>query len=156
MNPFMQVPEPGLKVRLVVPPRHAIHARGSFAPERVKCRPECIDINVVEKRGEPFLLPQPCGFPYAVQRLGHASPVLCPVRALLAHVPLGLRPWLRQLRPRLPGFVRRFHSYYAGVRLLLSVHHRLRLLAFPIRTGAAGRRPAGQEISQVPTRSFRA
>src|SRR5215470_10643938 len=80
-------------------------------------------------------------FPYAVQRLGHASPVLCPVRALLAYVSLGLRPWLHPLRRRFPAFVHRLRSYYAGVRLLLSVHHRLRLLAFPIRTGVVGSPP---------------
>jgi len=108
----------------------------------------------VKERGEPFLLPQPCGFPYAVQRLGHASPALCPVHVLLFRVSLGPRPWLHRLRHRRSGFVRRLHSYYGGVRLLLSVHHRLRLLAFPRRTGAAGGRPVGQEISQVPTRSF--
>ena len=49
--------------------------------------------------------------PYAIQRLGHASPVLCPVRALLAHVPLGPRPWLHRLRRRSPGLVRRLRSY---------------------------------------------
>ena len=31
-------------------------------------------------------------------------------------------------------FVRRLHSYYDEVRLLVSVHHWLRLLAFPMRT----------------------
>jgi hypothetical protein len=31
-------------------------------------------------------------------------------------------------------FVRQFHRYYGGVRLLESVHYRLRLLTFPIRT----------------------
>ena len=39
-----------------------------------------------------------------------------------------------RLRSRLFRFVRRLHSYYGGVRLLVSVHHRLRLLAFPMRT----------------------
>jgi hypothetical protein len=62
---------------------------------------------MVEKRGELFLLPLPCGLPYTAQRLGHASPALRPVRALLTRVPLGPRPWLRQLRHRSPGFVRR-------------------------------------------------
>jgi hypothetical protein len=36
---------------------------------------------VVEERGEPLLLPFPCDFPYALQRLCHACPVLRPVRA---------------------------------------------------------------------------
>ena len=53
--------------------------------------------------------PLPRGFPYAIQRLGHASPALRPVRALLTRVPLGSQPWL-QLRPRSPGFVRRLRS----------------------------------------------
>src|SRR5260370_30833765 len=75
--------------------------------------------------------------PYALQRLWHGCPVLCPAGALLTHIPLGPRPWLHQLRSRLPGFVRRLHSYYGGVRLLTIVHHRLRLLAFPTRTSAA-------------------
>ena len=33
-----------------------------------------------------------------------------------------------------PRFVRRLHSYYDEVRLLVSVHHRLRLLTFPMRS----------------------
>jgi hypothetical protein len=49
---------------------------------------------MVEERGELFLLPLPCGLPYAAQRLGHANPALRPVRALMIRVPLGRRPWL--------------------------------------------------------------
>lgn len=146
----MQFPEPGLKVGLVVLPRHAIHAGGGFAPKRIERRLECIDSDMVEKCGEPFLLLQPCGFPYAVQRLGHASPVLCPVRALLALVPLGPRPWLRRLRHRSPGFVRLLRSYYAGVRLLWIVHQRLRLLAFPPRTRLLSEHLADRESSRFP------
>ena len=115
MDPTVQVLEPGLKVRLVVPPRHAIHTGCGFALERVQRRPERIDIDVVEERGELLLLPLPCGLPYAGQRLGHANPALSPVRALLIRVPLGPRPWLHRLRSRSPGFVRRLRSYYAGV-----------------------------------------
>src|SRR5262249_16510027 len=33
-----------------------------------------------------------------------------------------------------PRFVRRLHCYYDEVRLLVSVHHRLWLLTFPMRT----------------------
>jgi hypothetical protein len=88
---------------------------------------------------EGFISPRPllsC-FPYASERLGHTSPALCPVCALLACVSLGPRPWLHRLRRRLPGIVRRLHGYYGGVRLPTVVHHRLRLLAFPMRTRAA-------------------
>ena len=75
-----------------------------------------------------------------------------PVRALPARVPLGPHPWLRRLRCRLPGFVRRLLSYYGGVRLLTIVHHRLRLLASPMRTSAARVRSllVDRETSRFP------
>src|SRR5262245_10132046 len=69
-----------------------------------------------------------------------------PGSALLARIPLGLRPslhWLRRsCRPRgllrrVLRFVRRLHSYYGEVRLPTPVHHRLRLLTFPMRTRSA-------------------
>src|SRR2546421_7870478 len=59
-----------------------------------------------------MLTAKPCGFPYALRRLCHAFPALCPARAMLARILLGLRPSLRHLRCRLPGFVRRLHRYY--------------------------------------------
>src|SRR6516162_1030357 len=74
------------------------------------------------------------------------SPALRPARALLARIPLGLRPslhWLRRsylhrgLLRRVFRVVRRLHSYYGEVRLPTPVHHRLRLLTFPIRTRSA-------------------
>jgi len=56
------------------------------------------------------------GLPDAAQRLGHASPDLRPVRALLIRVSLG--PALRSFASATgkTGFVRRLHSYYGGVR----------------------------------------
>src|SRR6516165_4929816 len=85
--------------------------------------------------------------PYTFQRLRHAFPALGPVRALLGRIPLGPLPslhWLRRVwlpAVRSAGglfrFVRRLHGYYGVVRLLVSVHHRLRLLVFPIRTRSA-------------------
>src|SRR6187397_999177 len=51
-------------------------------------------------------------------------------------------------------FVRPLHRYYDEVRLLVSVHHRLRLVAFPMRTVPLTQRlTARRETSQVPTRS---
>src|SRR5215467_12908447 len=98
---------------------------------------------MVEERGELLLLPFPRDFPYAVQRLWHAYPTLRPARALLIRISLGPSPWLPRLRCGWLRcgllhsglrFVRRLHSYYGRVRLLVPVHHRLRLLASPIRT----------------------
>src|SRR6187200_2287521 len=102
-----------------------------------------------------------CGFPASGSHLGYVtakwvttfrmrssacgtrSPALSLVRALLARIPLGPRPSLHRLRcVRFPcrschrwsfRFVRRLRCYYGGVRLLGSVHHRLRLLTFPMR-----------------------
>jgi len=150
MDPSVQVLKPWLEVRLVVLPRHAIHARGGFALERIERQPESVDVDVVEERGEPLLSPLTCCLPYAAQRLGHASPGLGPVRALLLRVSLGPRPWLHHLRRRLPGFVRWLHSYYGGVRLLLIVRRRLRLLAFPPRTIRPVGPMANPEISRFP------
>src|ERR1700736_3682530 len=79
---------------------HPVHAGGSFAFERIERRPKRVDVGMMEKRGEPLLLPLPCVLPYAVQRLGHALPGLSPVRALLIRVPLGPCPWLHHLRRR--------------------------------------------------------
>src|SRR4051812_42731910 len=54
-----------------------------------------------------------------------------------------------------PRFVRRLHSYYDEVRLLVSVHHRLRLLTFPMRTVPLTQHlTARPETSQVPMRSL--
>src|SRR5258706_6544201 len=127
----MQISEVSVKVCFVSSPRHPVHTGGGVAFEREERQPERCDIDVVEERGKPLLLSLPCGLPYAFQRLCHAFPVLCPVRALLARVPLGPHPWLHRLRCRLPGFVRRLPSYYGGVVLLTIVHHPLPLLPLP-------------------------
>jgi len=65
------------------------------------------------------------------------------------------RPWLHRLRRRsTSGFVRRLPSYFGEVRLLGLVHHRLRLLAFPMRAGSAIRpnpRSPGSHTKSVRT-----
>ncbi len=145
MDPCVQISEVSFKVCRIGLPRQPVHPGGGVALEHEERFPEQIDAEVMEERGELLLLPLLSCFPYASERLGHTSPTLCPVCALLACVPLGPRPWLHRLRRRLPGIVRRLHGYYGGVRLPTVVHHRLRLLAFPMRaraepaTSAAGR-----------------
>src|SRR6516162_4292343 len=74
----VEVLEIGLEVRLVVLPCHPVHARSGLALEREERRPQCVDVEMVEKRGEPLFLPVPCSLPYAAQRLGHALPALGP------------------------------------------------------------------------------
>ena len=100
MDPCVQISEVSVKVCGIGRPSHAVHAGSRLALERVERFPEQIDAQMVEERGEPRLLPLPCGLPYTGERLGHASPVSCrrralsarrPVRAVLVRVPLGCR-----------------------------------------------------------------
>ncbi len=67
LDPAVQIPEPRLQIRLVVPPRHPVHAGSRPALQREEGRPEQIDVDVVEKRGEPFRPVLPCGLSYAVE-----------------------------------------------------------------------------------------
>src|SRR5215472_6979022 len=72
---------------------------------------------------------------------------------MLVRVPLGLCPWLHRLRRGSLHFVRRLPSYYDRVRLLGFVHHRLRLLVFPMRT--RGVQPqAKPEASRLPRKEL--
>src|SRR4029434_3014330 len=103
MDASMQVLKIALKVLLVVPTCQPIHSSCSILLEFRECLFEVISTDVLEERGALLLLPLLSNVPYALQRLAHGSPVLCPDRALLTHIPLGLRAWLHQLRSRLPG-----------------------------------------------------
>ena len=69
----------------------------------------------------------------------------------MARVPLGPRPSLHPLRHRCSGFVRGLLRYYGGVRLLGSVHHRLRLFTFPMRASCVSRL-VKPEISRFPNK----
>src|SRR3979411_2492552 len=142
LDPVVQIFEIALELCLVVLPHQPVHSRCRVPLELVERLREEIDADVVEERNELLLLPFPCDFPYAVQRAWHAGLALCPGHGLLVRISLGLRPWLPRLRceclrrgllrSRVHRFVRRLHSYYDGVRLLVPVHHRLRLRALPI------------------------
>jgi hypothetical protein len=55
----MQILDPEFEIRLVFVPRLT---GGGFTFKRIKRRPERIDTDMVEERGELFLLPLPCGF----------------------------------------------------------------------------------------------
>src|SRR3974377_1309496 len=130
----MQILEFALEVCLIDTPRQPVHTGCGIRLEFQERHFQLVNADVVEERGELLLLPFFCCFPYALQRLGHVCPALRPVRALLVRLPLGLRPWLCRLRRGSLRFVRRLLSYYGEVRLLPRVHHRLRLLASPMRT----------------------
>src|SRR5215510_7705581 len=69
LDPSMQVLEIALKVCLVVVQRKPIYARRTIRLEFEERFFEHIDVDVVEERGEPLLLPFSRDFPYAFQRL---------------------------------------------------------------------------------------
>ena len=103
LDPIEQGHEPRLNVCLVVPPRQPVHSWRGVALEREERDSEQIDVDMMQERGEPFLLPCLCCLPYAFQRLGHAFPVLRPARVMLARVPFGPDPLLHRLRHRRPA-----------------------------------------------------
>src|SRR5260221_10231163 len=73
------------------------------------CPPAQIPAGVIHAPGSHlgWLTTNPTSsFSYTFKPLGHAFPARCPVRVLLSRVSLGPFPWLCQLRPRLPRFVR--------------------------------------------------
>src|SRR5215472_16166007 len=114
MDPSVQVLNPTIEVCLVVLPSQPINPGRRISLESKECGPKHWNTEMVEKRGEPLLPPLPCDLSYALQRLGHACPVLCPARALLTRVPLGPGPWLHQLRCQLSGVVRRLDCCRVG------------------------------------------
>jgi hypothetical protein len=69
MDPVVQVLDPAIEVRLVVLPCQSVRSGCSVPPEGKERRPQHRDVDVVEKRDEPFLLPLLRSFPYAVQPL---------------------------------------------------------------------------------------
>ena len=149
VDALVQVLELVLKPLPVLLPRHPVHSGSRLRLQPEIGLPQQIDVDVVEQRREPFLLALFGGSPYTLQPGGHARPARGPARVGLRRVPLGPCPWLPTLRRRSPARVRVVPRYYDRARLLVAVHHRLRLHAFPMRT----RRllpVVGHEISRFP------
>src|SRR5512134_1689293 len=69
MDSCMQVPELALEVRLVVLPCQPVHTRGGDLLQVEERFFEQFDADMVQKRGEPFLLPFLGCLPYALQPL---------------------------------------------------------------------------------------
>src|SRR5208337_5160610 len=148
----VQIHEANLEVMAVILPRHAIDARSRLALERQVGFPELIAIDVVQERGEPFLLLQPCALPYAFQAVGRAVPARCPGRAVLLRVLLGPRPWLHELLGRSPGLVARFTATMAESDPSPSF-----IIGFgssPSRCGPLTSRAAKVEVSRFPVEEF--
>jgi hypothetical protein len=115
MDPTVQILEVRLQVLPVVLPRHAVYARRGFGLQRPIGRPQTIDRNVMQKRGEPCLLVCLCDVAHAIQRTSHAHSGAVSGACFAGRVPFGQAPFLHHLRDRLRGVVRRFRRYYGPV-----------------------------------------
>ncbi len=131
VNPVLQIDQPTLQTFFILLPPHAVHSRRRVPLERVVALPQQIEGQMVQKGGEPFLLPFPRHLAHTRQTLGHAAPVLCRWRATLAGVLLGSRPSLHRLLRGLRPLVRRLHRYCDAIRLLSGVHVRRAALGLP-------------------------
>ena len=67
MNPGMQIPKVLLEIQPVLTPRHAIDPRSGLRADREVRRPQTIDINVMQERGEPHILVLPRHPAHAIQ-----------------------------------------------------------------------------------------
>jgi hypothetical protein len=133
MDPRVQIVEVCLQIPPVVLPRHAVHPRRGLRTQRPIGRPQAIDIDMVQKRGEPCFLILQRDSAHAVQRTWRASPGSESGARVAGRVPLGHLPFLHNLRRRRTGIVRLLRRYYGGVRLPTAVHLGLTALAFPER-----------------------
>src|SRR4051812_44250712 len=69
VDPLVQALDPAIEVCFVGLPCQPVHAGGGLPPEGEEGRPEQVGGDMVEERGEPFLLSLSCNVPYAVQPL---------------------------------------------------------------------------------------
>ena len=106
-------------------------------------------MDVVQERGESKLLLSPCSLSYPLEPAAHTFPALCPEPVVLERLPLGHPPSLRRLRRWFRSLVRRLPWYCGGVRLPVSVHHRIVPLGFPMRSGLLAH-PEDVGISRFP------
>ena len=56
MNPGVKIPKVILEIAPVLVPRHAVHPRRGLRPKREVRRPQTVDIDVMQERGEPHIL----------------------------------------------------------------------------------------------------
>ena len=129
----MQIAKVRIEILPVVLPRHPVHPGRGLRVQPPVSRPQAVDVDMVQERGEPHLLVLLCDSAHAIQRAWHAqagavSGACCAGRVLLAQAAS-----LPRLRRRICGLVRRAHRYYRPVRLLIAVHLRRTASAFPER-----------------------
>jgi hypothetical protein len=127
----MEIPEVVLEIQPVVRPRDPVHPRRGLRPKREVRRPQAIDVNVVQERGEPR-------FPVCLRHSTHttkpterALPGAESGTRFAGRVPLGRSASLHRLRRPALGVVRQLPRYYRTVRLLTIVHHGITAIGVP-------------------------
>src|SRR5215207_7394268 len=154
MDSGVQIPKVLFEVLPLVVPRHAVDPRRGPRVQHPVGRPQAVNIDVVQERGEPHTLVLPCDSAHAIQRTwrAHSGPVSG--ARFAGRVSLAQAPSLHRLRRRHAGVVRRLRRYYGPVRLPMAVHLRLAALAFPERPAPPSLRRAAMVgspgASQLP------
>jgi hypothetical protein len=142
VNPGVQIPKVHFEILPVIHPRHPVYPRRGLGLQRPVGRPQAVDVDVVQERGESCLLVLPCDSTHAIQRTWRAMSGSVSGTRVAGHVPLAQAPFLHHLRGRQAGVVRRFRRYYGPVRLPTTVHLRRAASAFPERPALPSRRRA--------------
>ena len=133
VNPSMQIPKILFKILPVVLPRHAVHPRRGPGLQRPIRRPQAVDVDVVQERGEPRFLIRCCHSAHTTKPTERTLPGTESGARFASRVPLGRSASLHRLRRPALGVVRPLHRYYRAVRLPTIVHHGITALAFPAR-----------------------
>src|SRR5580658_6119515 len=115
MHTSMKLLEVLLKVMPVLAPRHPIDPWSSVRSDRPVCRPETINGDVVQERGEPCLLVLPCCLTHTIQLTAHAHSGSASGARFAGRVPLGRPPFLHHLRSPTSSIVRQLRRYYEAV-----------------------------------------
>jgi hypothetical protein len=115
MNPGVQIAKVGLEICPVVSPRHTVDPRRGLRADRPIRRPQPIDIDMVQERGEPCFLVRLCRSAHASQVTGRAGSGPLSGARFAGHVPLGRSPSLHRLRRPTLGVVHRLRRYYGIV-----------------------------------------
>jgi hypothetical protein len=103
----MQIAKVRFEIKPVFVPRHAVDPRRGLRTQCPVGRPEAIDIDVMQQRGELRVLVLYCATAHAIQRTWRASPGSVSGARFAGRVSLGQAPSLHRLRTRFPGLVRR-------------------------------------------------
>jgi len=148
MNPGMEIPQVVLEIQPVVRPRDAVHPRRGLRPKREVRRPQAIDIDVMQERGEPRFLVRLRHSTHTTKLTERALSGTESGARFAGRVPLGWSPSLHRLRRPALGVVRQLHRYYATIRLLTIVHHGITAVAFPARPAPPSRQAGDREISR--------